>query len=164
MVNEKDVAKRIIEIKQQVFDSRIFYKSLKEKLEKLGYDFIEKEHEKKDTKYGYEFKFIFEGSKKYDDFCKAEITVTAALENLNKIKIDSKTLEKGDGTIKIEGKIKTDYKNKWSTTALNKFLFEVYSTYFIKARVKKLYIIPTWDDVEELYNTAKESLNFYYKY
>lgn len=165
MVNEpKEAGTRNISIKDQVFDTKAIYKALKEKIEKLGYDFIEKEHSKKDTKYGYELKFKFSGFKEYDDFANAEVSIEAEFENLNKVKVDGKEMEKGDGSLKIKGAFTTDYKNNWGTSSFKKALFNFYEKYFIAGRIKKLYKIPTIDDVDELSKTAKEKLDFYYKY
>lgn len=165
MVNApKEAGTRNISIKDQVFDAKVVYKAIKEKIEKLGYDFIEKEHAKKDTKYGYEFKFKFSGYKKYDDFANAEISVEAEFENLNKVKVDGKEMDRGDGSLRIKAVFTTDYKNEWGTTSMKKLLFSLYTKYFIGGRIKKLYKIPTINDLDELSKTAKEKLEFYYKY
>ena len=165
MVNEpKDAGTRIISIKDQVFDTKAVYKALKEKIEKLGYDFIEKEHAKKDTKYGYEFKFKFSGFKEYDDFAKAEISIEAEFENLNKVKVNGEEIEKGDGSLKIKAAYLLDYKNYWGTSSIKQALFNAYTKYFIPGKIKKLYKVPTINDIDELSKTAKEKLEFYYKY
>lgn len=165
MISEpKEAGTRNISIKDQIFDTKAVYKALKEKIEKLGYDFIEKEHGRKDTKYGYEFKFKFSGCKKYDDFANAEISVEAEFENLNKVKVDGREMEKGDGSIRIKAAFTTDYKNYWGTSSLKQFLFNIYTKYFIAGRIKKLYKLPTVNDLDELSKTAKEKLEFYYKY
>lgn len=165
MVNEpKEAGTRNISIKDQVFDTKAIYKALKEKIERLGYDFIEKEHSKKDTKYGYEFKFTFSGYKEYDNFAKADISIKAEFENLNKVKVDGKEMERGDGSLKITGDYTLDYKNQWGTSSIKKALFNLYTKYFLTHRIKKLYKIPTVEDVDELSKTAKEKLEFYYKY
>lgn len=164
MVKEKEVAKRDINFKDQIFDSRAFAKGVKEKLEDLGYLFIEKEQKKEDTKYGYDRKFILFGEKKYDDFGKAEITVTASFENVNKVKENGKEMEKGDAVIAISGKTFTDYRNIWVTSSFKKVMFNIYTAYFIRDRVKKLYTIPTIIDTNEVAKAAKDKLGLYSKY
>jgi hypothetical protein len=157
VVKEKELGKRFIEIKQLVFSSEAAYKVIKQKIEELGYTFIEKEHEKKDTKYGYEINFKFTGLKKYDDFAKGQIEIDAKFFNLNKFK----DREKGDVSIKFEAKVLTDYKNEWNITKFKKALFALYNTYFIAGRNKKMYFIPTTEDMDEIYNAAKEKLELY---
>lgn len=164
MGKPKEVGKRILSLKQQIFDSQLLYKNLKTKIEDLGYVFIEKEHERKDTKYGYELKFEFQGKKAYDNFCKADVSIKVSLENMNKIKFGDKDVEKGDGEIIISGTIETDYKKDWELSKFKAFIFKIYNKYLAGGKIKKLYIIPTAMDVEELNKTVKESLGFYYKY
>lgn len=164
MVSEKEVTKRIIDIKGQTFDSKKLYKALKEKITGLGYVFLEVNHQKKDTKYGKELKFEFKGVKKFDEFAMAELKVEITLENLNPVKVNNETLDECDGSIKITGKIQTDYKNEWTNTEFKQKLFKIYNKYFIKPKVKKRYIEPTTNDVEELNKIAKENIGYYYKY
>jgi hypothetical protein len=161
VVKEKDAGKRIINLSKEVIDSKVLYKSLKDKIEDLGYTFLEKEQSKKETKYGDEIKFTFGAAKKYDDFAKAEIKIEVVLENLEKI--DSGKF-KGDGKITIEGKVFLDYKNEWTLSSYKKAIFDLYNKYFIGGRVKKMYVIPTSNDVEELNKLVKKILEGYYKY
>lgn len=161
---KEDVTKRIIEVKQQVFDTKSVYKALKDKFVDLGYTFFEKEHGNEETKYGREIKFKFEGEKKWDLFAKTKIKIEAKFENVNKVKVDGKELDRCDGTIKITGELHTDYKNQWTLSTIKTKLFDLYSEYFVKTKIKKLYLEPTKNDIEELNKAAKENLGYYYKY
>lgn len=161
MVNEKKVADRIVEIKQQAFDSKELYKVLKTKIEDLGYIFLEKGHEIKDSKYGGEVKFEFKGMKKWDLFCKSEVVVKVELENMQKIKEEGKTIDLCDGKIIISGTIFTDYRNEWNASEIKKILYDIYIKYFMLLRIKKLYIIPTLKDVDAILSEAKKKIELY---
>ena len=160
MVTRKELTKRRFNLSDCTFSVEECYKSIRKLSNKLRYDFIEKEQELKPDKYGHERNFEFYLEKKWDTFAKVEIEIVMKFKHLNKVKVDGKEMEKGDVEVAVGGTVVYDYKNEWRKSKFFVWLFEgIYLKYFVEDEIKKKYLQPSINELDEIQMLIKDKLN-----
>ena len=139
MATSVKLNKKIISLQQAVFDLDSVYKVAKSSLEGEGYTFFEKEQGMKTDQYGQQISFEFQGDKKFDEFCKVKITITCKFKNIEKIKVDNKTLQSGICELVIVPVAEVDYQNKWGRDKFGEFLFGIYTKFLKKKELDDKY-------------------------
>ncbi|MFA5175840.1 MAG: hypothetical protein WC413_01085 [Candidatus Nanoarchaeia archaeon] len=128
------------------------YKDMKSWFDEHRYDFHEREHTEKDKGLGREMRIILEGEREFNDYTKFFLKVEFFVEGLRKV--DGK--ETGNIKITIWAWIVLDYRKKWQTTAIGKFLMYLYNNYIIKGEIVGPYEAKLKADAYALQNLAKE--------
>ena len=157
----REAAKRRLNLTDEIFSTEELYKEARKAAETLGFSFVEKEHSIKPDKYGDERKYVFLMGRRFDAFAKTEIEIELKFENLNKVKKDGKTLERGDGEIVLTANVVLDYKNEWWMRKLHRSLLEFYLKYFVRDRVNRLYFGPAKNQADTIYTALKNKLDAY---
>lgn len=153
MVAKDDVFKKEITISDLDFNISALYKGFKQKVEALGYAFIEKEHATKSGKYGDEIKFKIALDREIDDFGKCEGEVEMSFDNLKR----GKGKEHGDAKIKLKLTQVIDYKNRWGMKKIDQLLFKLYKK-LKKSELDGKYEDPLIEDGQQMYDFLKETL------
>ena len=141
-----------IQIKKKgFFKFKELYKDMKSWFDDHGYDFHEKEHSEKEKSIGKEVKIVWEAEREIDEYTKFYIKIEFFIENLRKE--DNKEI----GNIKITfwSNIIFDYKKKWQSSAIGKFLMHLYNNYLIKAKIFSYYEPKLKADSYALHDLAK---------
>ncbi len=162
MVEQQEVVKKRLRLVDMTFSSEEVYKTIRKESDSLHYFFIEKEHELKPSKYGHERKFVFSMIRPIDNFARTEMLIELNFENLNKVKQNGKEIDKGDVTLTITSNVYLDYRNEWWMSKFNRKLFKFYLKYFVKEKIKKLYLKTLTEETEKIYNIIKEKLEYYH--
>ncbi len=157
----REIFKKRITFTDIVFSTEETYKAVRKVAEGMKYFFVEKEQELKPAKYGHERKFEFSLFRIADDFARFEISVEMKLENLNKVKVENKEVDKGDAEVIVIGKVHLDYKNEWAMSKLNRKLFGIYLNYLAKEKIKRLYFKTISEESTKIYDTIKEASEYY---
>ena len=162
MVAEFEVTKRLILKDGGFFDIPAIYKVAKDVAESEKYDFVEMTHKSKPEKYGHIYEFEFGMENRFDYFAKNNITVEFFFDSLKKVKSGSRTLEAGNGRVKITLKLVLDYQNAWGKSAFFRFLFSLYQKYIAKKRIEDQYIVPSIIFTEKLYKSIKDAMELHH--
>ena len=152
MVKVSSIFSRNIGLTDADFNIDKVYKSVKKKVDSLGYGFAEKEQTSKPTKYGEEIKFTFAVYKEFDDFATGEINIEFFFDGLKR----SKSGDHGNANVSIKAKLLTDFKNQWGKTPFNIFMFKIYSK-IKKKEFEKKYIGPLWAAATGIDSAIKEA-------
>ncbi len=137
-----------------LFNLNKLYSDMKKWFKDNGYYFSEKEQGIKDREKGREIKQKWEASREIDDYARFIIKVNFFFEDLNKVD----HMDKGYVKITFFADVLLDYKEKWQTNGLYKFLFFVYNNYIIYHKIKEVYDVKLKQEVDGLHNLTKERL------
>ncbi|MDD5133528.1 MAG: hypothetical protein PHD81_04840 [Candidatus Nanoarchaeia archaeon] len=140
--------------KKGFFKFNELYKDMKAWFDEHRYDFHEKEHTEKDKGHYKEMRIIWEGEREFDDYTKFFLKVEFFVEGLKKI--DGR--ETGNIKMTFWAHIVLDYRKKWQTTAISKFLMYLYNNYIIKGDIVGPYEAKLKADAYALHDMAKEHL------
>lgn len=162
MVIQKEANKKKIVLGNITFNAEEMYKECRKQADALKYGFVEAEHEAKQEKYGYFRKYKFVLPKNFDDFARGEIIIELKFENLSRVKLDGKELDRGDANVDITANVFLDKKNEWNMSIFYRKLFSFYDRYFMRDTFKKLYFKPLGEDTEKIYEALKAKLEYYH--
>jgi hypothetical protein len=141
-----------------VFNLDKIYSEAHSKIIDLGYsDFDEVTHEHKKTDKGDEIVLSWLAEKKVTEFIKLRIVVDLVF---NKIWPASDDLVSGNAEIIFKAFVIPDYKEKWSSSKLKQFLYDIYLDTLYKSQLFK-YIGKVDEDIKEVHDIIKEVLEFY---
>lgn len=133
------------------FDFEKLYKDMRSWFSEHDYDFHEKDHTEKDLPLGREILMKWHAEREIDDYARFNIDANFFIEKL--IKINDK--DKGEIKIIFFAYVDLDYKNRWQTNSLYKFLFFIYNNYIIKSKILTNYEIKLKNDVDNLRDVVK---------
>ncbi len=157
----KKVSVADIKIKEVgIFDIETLYKEAKSWFDSKNYTFQEKEHTEKIRDIGDEYLIQWVAERKVDGYVKFNIETSFFIRYITKIKIREKQLYKGDMEITTKAFLELDYKNNWHTSAIKKFLFNIYSNYIIKEKIND-YNSKLDNEVKELLDIIKSVINIH---
>lgn len=139
-----------------VFDFTRLYTLLKEWFTNNEYEFQEKEFTEKSKDLGYEYKYVFEGTREVTEYYKFKVGLTAEMKYINQM---SENLVSGEVRIIFTGKMELDYRNRWQKNAFLNYLFKIYNEYLIRNQIEG-YRYELYEDVVELHDLAKDVLDF----
>lgn len=154
MVKVSPIFSRNISLADADFNIDKVYKSVKKKVDSLGYDLVEKEQTSKPSKYGEEIKFTFAVYKEFDDFASGEINIGFVFDSLKR----SKSGDHGNANVSIKASLSTDFKNQWGKSVFNIFIFKIYSA-IKKNEFKNKYVIPLWGAAAGIHDAIKEAFD-----
>ena len=155
MVVSKTGGKQVIRHNDCSVNIKDFYTKVKEKIEDLDFDFVEKEQEQNTKQYGGFRLLKFEGSKEVNEFVKKTMKITLRFEKIKRGKCDVK--------INTHFVVHYDYKNRWDTNELKKFLLHVFLTFLVRNKLKTTYFVPVILEHSKFVKFLKKSLNMYDK-
>lgn len=150
MVKSKPAGKEVIICNGCKVNIKKFYTDVKEKIEDLDFDFIEKSQEQEKNQYGGLVKVTYAGEKEVNEFVKKTMEIKMRFENIKRNNSDAK--------IEVVFKVHYDYKNRWDTNPIKQFLFHIYLTYMVPTKLKVKYFVPVIQEYREFTKFLKKNL------
>ena len=137
------------------FDFKNLYNTSKEWFKKNNYIFTEKEYKEKYSSIGTEFRIVFDGERKIDDY--SSFHISFQIYTSNAVKTDGKY--SGNLHMTVLAYILLDRKNKWQYSPLKSFLFFFYNNIIIFNKIKNVYEDKLLEELAELVNNIKKYSN-----
>ncbi len=144
-------------IQRGLFDLKSLTEAIKDWFSTYKYTIQEKKNTSKGKDKGHEVQIAFSGEKKVDNYAKYIINIEIVGTELERVKKEDKTLDKGNLEIRMDANLQLDYKNKFGNKPFGKFLRNIYHKYF-KAQIKH-YEAQSDEEGKGLFSAVKGALN-----
>lgn len=139
-----------------VFDFDRLYEKLKAWFSENDYVFQEEEFGEKGKDTGFEYKYVFSGTRKVTEYYKFKVNLVVEMKDVNSL---SKNLVNGKIRLIFTAKMELDYRNQWQKNKFLHFLFKLYNEYVIRDQIEG-YKYELYEEVVELHDITKEVLEF----
>ncbi len=123
-----------------------------------NYDFYEKEYKDILKGSGKDFKIIWEGERKINDYVKFHIEITVKGKDTKKVHKRKCVACKGNISLNFKSFIQTDYEDKWKGNFLMKFRKEVWNKFIMKDKFVKLNE-DLAEETHDIFNQTRAFLN-----
>ncbi len=132
-------------------------KDLKERLENLGYDIIDKAHEEGLSQAGKETAFEWICSKGVTDYVKFDIELKIMTAHQVEVLVDKKKIQKGDFEFRITSKMTKNHKESFSESKIGEIQRHLYEKVLVKNKLEDS-DDHLAEEATELINIVKENL------
>lgn len=144
-------------VQKGLFNLKVLNKNITEWFSNKKYSFQEKTNSSKAKDRGHEVRVDFSAEKKVDNYAKYIINIEILATELEKVRLEDKSLDKGNVEIRLNANLQLDYKNRFGDKPFHRFLRGLYHRYF-KGEIKH-YEDQSEEEGKDLFDTIKESLN-----
>ncbi len=147
-----------------LFDTKELYAEIDQWIREHGYDRYEKKSNEEVTEDGRKLFIELEPWKKLSDYCKSELNIEITMDEITDVEVEhdgiTEELQRGSIHVNVQGRLITDYENKWEGTPLYQFIRTVIDKFIRKTQTEE-FENECAQDCDDLREEMKAFLNLF---